>query len=58
MKFTKWLFVPVMAIGLFAVGCGRPDSAIVESEQVSSEEQESLDTDYEAEMEDDMAGYE
>ena len=58
MKFTKWLLVPMMAFGLFTIGCGGSgDTSVVEAEIPSEEEVLAADTDYDAQYADEAEDY-
>jgi hypothetical protein len=59
MKFTKWLLVPMMAFGLFTIGCGGSgDSTVVEAEIASEEEVAAADADYDSQYGESMEDYE
>ena len=49
MKITKWLCIPVLAFGLITVGCGRPDTNVVESEAQTEQEIADADSAYDEE---------
>ena len=49
MKFTKWLLVPMMAFGLFTIGCsGSGDTSVVEAVEVDEDVAAAADEDYDS----------